>query len=430
MHKKYWKIIVFVVFLSIISGCSLIRQPNDNSLINDKNELQVKPPKDIDKGETSEDEKNDEAIKPSDTIADQISKMTLEEKIGQMLIVGVEAYNFNDNTKSLVQKYKVGGIIALGENVKNTKQLLNLLNSIRKENQKNNIPLFMSIDEEGGRISRVPKEFKKLPTNKAIGQINDNDFSYKIGRILADEIRAFGFNMDFAPVLDVNSNPKNPVIGDRSFSSDADTVSNLGVQTMKGIRSRSVIPVVKHFPGHGDTSVDSHLGLPSVNNDLKRLKDVELIPFVEAIKNNVEAVMIAHILLPKIDKENPSSMSKTIITDILRTDLNYDGVVITDDMTMGAIMKNYDIGEAAVKSVNAGTDIVLVCHGFDKEVEVINALKDAVSKGDIQEKRIDESVYRILKLKKKYNLKDKIINSVDVNVINNEINAVLKEGNS
>lgn len=360
-----------------------------------------------------------------DPIVEKINTMTIDEKIGQMLMAGVEGYNLNDNSKKLIKEHKVGGFIIFDENVQSTEQLLGLVNSLKKENANNKIPLFFSLDEEGGKVTRMPKEFRRFPTNKAVGQINNSDFSNKIGRTIADEIKSFGFNMNFAPVLDVNSNPKNPVIGDRSFGANPNIVSNLGIETMKGIQSENVIPVVKHFPGHGDTSVDSHVGLPTVNNDLNRLKSFELVPFAKAIENGADAVMIAHILLPKIDKDNPSSMSKIIITDILRDNLKFDGVVITDEMTMGAIIKNYNIGEAAIKSVNAGTDIILVGHGYDNEIEVINALKDAVSKGKISDKRINESVYRILKLKQKYNLKDEIINSVDVDRINNSINTLL-----
>ncbi|MCJ7687736.1 MAG: beta-N-acetylhexosaminidase, partial [Clostridiaceae bacterium] len=348
-------------------------------------------------------------------------------KIGQMLIVGIDGYDLNENTKSLIEKSKIGGVILFSNNIQDTNQLLNLLNSLKSEKLKNKIPLFLAVDEEGGRVTRMPKEFKKFPTNKAIGKINDAVLSNRIGSTIALEIGSFGFNMDFAPVLDVNSNSKNPVIGDRSFGSDVNIVSNLGIQTMKGIQSENIIPVVKHFPGHGDTSVDSHLGLPSVNNDLKRLKSLELIPFIEAIKNNADAVMIAHILLPKIDSENPSSLSKIFITTILRGDLNFNGVIITDDMTMGAIVKNYNIGEAAVKSIKAGTDIVLVCHGYDNEVTVINAVKNSIINGDISYQRIDESVYRILSLKQKYNLNDEIINSVNVENINNKINNLLNK---
>ena len=362
-----------------------------------------------------------------DPIKEQIDKMTLNEKIGQMIIVGLDGYEMDDNTRNMIEKYQVGGFILFSKNIKDTEQLLALNNSLKIMNSKNKTPLFISIDEEGGRVSRMPKKLKKLPTNREIGKVNNGDFSYKIGGILAEEVKSFGFNMDFAPVLDINSNPKNPVIGDRSFGSSPEIVSKLGVKTIKGIQAGGVIPVVKHFPGHGDTAIDSHVGLPSVNKDLDKLEGFELIPFETAIKNNAEAVMVAHILMKKIDSENPASLSKTIITDILRERLNFNGVVFTDDMTMGAIVENYKIEEAAVQSVNAGVDIVLVCHGQDNEIAVIEALRKAVEEGTISEARVDESIYRILKLKNKYNVTDKTIKSVDVEAINNKIEEILDE---
>ncbi|MFV3011672.1 beta-N-acetylhexosaminidase [Clostridium botulinum] len=362
-----------------------------------------------------------------DPIAKLISEMTLEEKIGQMVIVGFDGYEVNDQVRSLIRNYHVGGFILYGYNVKNASQLLALINYIKITNHINKIPLFMSVDEEGGRVSRMPSEFKKFPSNEVIGKANNGELSYKIGYTIAEEIKAFGFNMDFAPVLDINSNPNNPVIGDRSFGSNAQIVSKLGVQTMKGIQAGGVIPVIKHFPGHGNTSVDSHVGLPAVSNDLNRLKSFELIPFEAAINNGADAVMVAHILLYKIDPTYPASLSKTIITDILRGQLGFMGVVITDDMTMGAIVKYYDISNAAVRSVNAGSDIVLVAHGYDYEEKVINALINAARNGTISMERINESVYRILKLKQKYNLNDATINSIDVNKINNDIQGTVEE---
>jgi beta-N-acetylhexosaminidase len=408
LFKKYGVILVLIMLLSFISGCTIIDKIN--------NETQEEP---------SKNQLSDKDMEPADLLMEKVNNMTLDEKIGQMFIVGVDGYNLSDSTKSLIENYKVGGFILFRNNVKDSHQLLQLLNSVKETNLTNKIPLFLSIDEEGGRVSRMPNNFKKIPSSKIIGQINNKDFSYKVGNTIAREIKSFGFNMDFAPVLDINSNPNNPVIGDRAFGSNHNIVTRLGIETMKGFQAEEVIPVVKHFPGHGDTSVDSHIGLPTVDNDLKRLESFELIPFEEAIKNKADAVMIAHILLPEIDKENPSSMSKVIITDILRNKLDFNGVVITDDMTMGAIMENYNIGEATLKSVEAGTDIILVCHGYDKEVEVINALKDAVLKGKISEERIDESVYRILKLKKKYNLKNELIDTINVDEINNDINELL-----
>ncbi len=358
-----------------------------------------------------------------DSIEDQIREMTLEEKIGQMMIVGFNGYAVNDHIREMIRKYHVGGIILYDYNVESTSQLLALINTLKSVNAVNKIPLFITVDEEGGRVSRMPPEFLNLPTNEAIGDIDNPQLSFEIGKVIAEQIKAFGFNMDYAPVLDINSNPNNPVIGDRAFGSNPQIVSRLGVQTMKGIQAGGVIPVVKHFPGHGDTSVDSHVGLPAVDHDLNRLRSFELIPFEAAINNGADAVMVAHILLNKIDPRNPASLSKTIITNILRNQLNFNGVVITDDITMGAIVENYDIGNAAIKAVNAGSDIILVARGYNDEIKVINALKNAVESGIIPRQRIDESVYRILKLKEEYNLTDNRINSIDVNRINREIEA-------
>ena len=398
-NKK--SIIWTIVALSLIPmvGCSSVAKPSQEEIQQPKKEI--------------------------DPIEEQVKNMTLEEKIGQMVIIGLDGYTMDDNTRKMIGDDRVGGFILFGENVKSSDQLLALVNSLKSTNSKNKLPLFISVDQEGGRVNRMPAEFKNFPANQTIGKVNNGDFSYEIGSILGEEIKALGFNMDFAPVLDINSNPKNLVIGDRSFGTNAEVVSNLGIKTMKGIQTSGVIPVVKHFPGHGDTSVDSHIGLPSVDNDMNRLKSFELVPFNDAIKNGADAVMVAHIVLNKIDSQNPASLSKTIITDILRTQLNFNGLVITDDMTMGAIVKNYTISNAAIKSVNAGSDIVLVCHGHDNEVAVIDALKKAVEEGTIPEERINESIYRILKLKYKYKLTDSTLNSIDVGKINSKINNAL-----
>jgi len=211
------------------------------------------------------------------------------------------------------------------------------------------------------------------------------------------------------------------VIGDRAFGDEPDIVSKLGIQTMKGLQEQNIIPVVKHFPGHGDTSVDSHYGLPVVNNDLERLENFELLPFYEAVKNGADAVMIAHIMLPKIDANSPATFSKTIINDILRNKIGFEGVIITDDMTMGAINDNFDLGKAAVESIKAGSDMILICHDFAREEAVLKALYDAVENKDIPITRIDQSVYRILKLKQKYEVNDRIVNNVNFKIINSKI---------
>ncbi|SCY91300.1 beta-N-acetylhexosaminidase [Alkaliphilus peptidifermentans] len=415
MSKKLTFFIVIIIALVLMSGCfpTIQEEKTENP-----------PPQQNNDEENTED--INEEIK-EDPIKKQIEKMTIDEKIGLLVIVGLDGYAIDDDSKSLIEEYYVGGFILFGRNVKNTNSLLQLINSLKSTNKNNKIPLFISIDEEGGRVSRVPKEFMKVPTNRKIGQINNKELSFEIGNVIGEKIRALGFNLNFAPVMDIDSNPLNPVIGDRSFGSDERIVSQLGIETMKGLQNSGVIPVVKHFPGHGDTFLDSHISLPTVDKDLNSLQQFELIPFKEAIDNNADAVMIAHILYSRIDSENPATLSKTIITEVLRNQMNFEGVVITDDMTMGAIIENYDIGDAAVKSVNAGSDIILVCHGYDNAIKVIKDLKSAVEGGIISIEKIDESLYRILQLKHKYDLKDEVIDSIDVWKINSQIEKILNE---
>ncbi|MFD7523203.1 beta-N-acetylhexosaminidase [Paenibacillus chitinolyticus] len=362
-----------------------------------------------------------------DPLKDQIARMTLDQKIGQMVISGVDGLEMDEHARQLIDTYKVGGFILFKPNVKSTAQTVALLNSLKEENARtgSKIPLMLSVDEEGGRVSRMPDEYMNVPASRVIGSTKNLRFAAEIGDILAREVASLGFNTNFAPVLDINSNPNNPVIGDRSFGSTPELVSNLGVEMMKAIAAQKVIPVVKHFPGHGDTAVDSHIGLPVVEHDAGRLRSFELVPFVKAFQSGADAVMVAHILLPKLDSTYPASLSPAVITDLLRKELNFGGVVFTDDLTMGAIVKSYGIGEAAVQAVKAGTDVALVCHEFDNTVRVVKALKQAAETGVLSERRIDESVYRILKLKYKYTLADHPVPQPDVGKINEQIGRVL-----
>lgn len=338
-------------------------------------------------------------------INDIINTLSLKEKLGQMIIVGFNGYEVDLDFRDLLENHKVGGVILFKRNIKNAEQLLNLNNSIKSINSNNKLGLFISVDEEGGRITRLPKGSTKFPSNKSIGKQNDKDLSYKIGKEIGRELSSFKFNMDFAPVLDIYSNPKNTVIKDRAFGKDSEIVKTLGTATMKGLQDSNVISVIKHFPGHGDTTLDSHIGLPVVNHDKQRLDEFELIPFKEAINNGADAVMSAHIVLPNVDKsEKSATLSKTILTNILRDELNFDGVIITDDMEMGAIANNYGARNASVEAIKAGADIILMCHTKEKQIKALEALKEAVDSGEISVERIDESVKRIIRLKRKYNL--------------------------
>lgn len=369
---------------------------------------------------------NNNEIEEVDKIKDKVESMSLEEKIGQLFIVGFEGEEINDEIVDLVKNQKVGGLIYFSRNIVDSNQIINLNNEIKAIEK--DIPLFISVDEEGGVVSRVPEEFVKLPSSGYIGQFNDENLSYNVGKIIAKELNSLGFNMDFAPVLDIDSNPNNTVIGERAFGNNSEIVSRLGIKTMEGIKDGKIIPVVKHFPGHGDTDVDSHYGLPIVKKTLEELENLEFIPFKNAIDNGADVVMISSIILESIDNEYPATMSKKVTTDILRNSLGFDGVIATDDMTMGAIVDNYNLADAVIMSINAGSDLVLVCHGYDDIINSIVAVKDAVNSKIISEERIDESVYRILKLKDKYNVNNKIIgNDIDIEGINSEIKSLFNQ---
>lgn len=333
-------------------------------------------------------------------IKDKIKKMTLDEKIGQMIIAGFNGKVLNEEVDYLAKEMKVGGIILFSRNIENSNQLKKLTSDMKNSN--NNEPLFISIDEEGGRVSRLPSDVTKFESSRQIGDRGNISYAYENGEKLGETLKEHNINMDFAPVLDIHSNPKNTVIGDRAFGTDEKIVSSMGIATMKGLKEKGVIPVVKHFPGHGDTQVDSHFGLPIVRKSLKDLEKFELVPFKEAIDKGCDAVMVSHIVMEKIDSENPATLSKKVINDLLRDKMNFSGLVITDDMNMKAISDSISIEKASVKSINAGSDIILIGSGINTTKSVIEEIKLAVENNDIKEDRIDESVYRILSLKEKY----------------------------
>jgi beta-N-acetylhexosaminidase len=380
----------------------------------------------------SEDEGEEEAQQEAsqdetDPVKKKLQQLTLEEKVGQMILAGVQGTALDEQAKQMIADQKIGGIIFYASNVTTLQGTAAFVQSIKQTNGHNPVPILMSVDQEGGKVSRMPDTVESIPSNRKVGKTNDTALAEEMGTLLARQIKLAGFNVDFAPVLDINSNPKNPVIGDRSFGTTADLVTRMGIAEMKGLRSEGVIPVVKHFPGHGDTSVDSHLDLPVVNKSEKQLAELEWIPFQAAVKENAEAVMVAHILFPKLDSEYPASLSKIIIGDHLRKKLKYDGVVITDDLSMGAISKNYPLNKAAVATVQAGSDILLVAHSYESARTIFDTLISAVKSGEIKESRIDQSVYRILALKQHYKLSDDQQAAGDVKQLNADIRSWRKQ---
>ena len=344
-----------------------------------------------------------------DPVAEQMAAMTLEEKVGQLFIAGFYGTEDGDYVDSLIRDYKVGGLIFFGRNVGTAEELVSLVNDLRAKNG-DYIPMFFSVDQEGGTVERLPDEVSPLEDAYTYGQSGSSEVGYALGQVLAHECVAFGFNLDFAPSLDIWSNPENTVIGTRAFGTTAEAVEAVGPWAAYGLMDGGVIPVVKHFPGHGDTAVDSHVGLPTVSKTVDELLTSELIPFQSAIEGRegegVPAVMVAHILMTAIDQEHPASLSQAVVTGLLREQLGFDGVVFTDDLTMGAITENYGLDEAAVLALEAGCDVLLVCHNEGDLALARQAVLDAVA------------------LKQAYGLTNAPIETPDLQALNQEIAAL------
>ena len=372
-----------------------------------------------------------------DPVAEQVAALTVEQKVGQLLVAGIAGTQPGEDGAAAIQDYQVGSIILFGRNVESAEQLAQLNNGLKALNG-DYIPLFLAVDQEGGRVDRMPAEVENLPPALEFGSIPDTDSRldtcFELGRTLAAQCAAFGFNLDFAPDMDVWSNPDNTVIGDRAFGTDLESVTYAANETAWGILSGGVIAAAKHFPGHGDTAVDSHYGLPVVDKTLEELEELELRPFRQAIDTTcvygtygdaaIPAVMVAHILMTQLDPDWPASLSHKVVTGLLREELGFDGVVCTDDLTMGALAQTWGVGEAAVLAVEAGCDLLLVCHELDNLTAARSALLEAVDTGRISMERLDESVYRILSLKLEYGLTNDPASAPNVAALNAQIDAL------
>lgn len=342
-----------------------------------------------------------------------ISHMTLEEKVGQMLMPDFRKMNGKDVTaltpeiERLVQKYHLGGVILFRENVVTTEQTARLVSDYQKSSEK--YGLLMSIDQEGGIVTRL-QSGTDMPGNMALGATRSEELAGKVGEAIGEELHSLGINMNFAPSFDINNNPDNPVIGVRSFSEDPELTAQLGVAYTKGLQGTGTSGTAKHFPGHGDTAVDSHLGLPEVPYDKERLMQVELYPFQKAMEAGVDAIMTAHVTFPKIDGTTvisqkdgteinvPATLSYKVLTELMRNEMGYDGLISTDALNMTAITSHFGPVDTVIRAVQAGTDLVLMPVGLES---VATGLVHAVKTGDISESRIESSVERILSLKLK-----------------------------
>ncbi len=334
-----------------------------------------------------------------------LPELELEKKIGQMMIFAFPGKQITPAVSNMIEKYNPGGLILFGYNIGNKNQLVKMIDDLQSVSLKESgTPLFISVDQEGGRVKRIQDGVTQFPGNMAAGVAGDEDLVYDWARILGLQLRSLGVNMNLAPSVDVNNNPANPVINTRSFGPDPESVSCLGRAYIEGIQKSRCIASAKHFPGHGDTSRDSHLVLPVVRYGMDRLEKVELVPFNEAIDARVDTVMSAHIAFPELSGNDPATLSPFFLTELLRKKMKFDGVVLTDDLEMKAVSGGMDAGEGAVRSVLAGVDIVLIS-SYGKNIPLIkNALLKAVKSGRIKESRINQSVRRILELKLRYGI--------------------------
>ena len=330
-----------------------------------------------------------------------VDDLALEAKVGQLFQVGFHGTAPTDTIRELVTDYGVGGVIYFSRNIETPSQTAALSTALQNAARAaSGIPLSISVDQEGGTVSRVP--FGTVPPGQmALGATGDGDLAREFGAAVAGQLRAVGINTNFAPVLDVNNNPDNPVIGVRSFGDDPELVGELGSAVAAGLQDGGVAACGKHFPGHGDTDVDSHEAMPTVGHDRDRLDTVELAPFRTAIDAGIDAIMTAHVNFPTIepDPDVPATLSERVLTGLLREELGYDGVVVTDCMEMSAIADGVGTVEGAVRAIRAGADVVLVSHTADRQRAAIEAVVNAVRDGTIAEERIDESAQRVLRLK-------------------------------
>ena len=355
-----------------------------------------------------------------------LAKMTLEEKVGQLIMIrpenialyessegsdaafpqGTQSSNtrtvFSDGMADGIKKYPIGGVVLFGPNIETPQQVRSYISAFQEASS---IPLFVGVDEEGGRVSRIAGadgfDIERLPTPQGIGEQDDWAMAYDMYEYIGTYLSDFGFNLDLAPVADINSNPDNIVIGSRSFGSSPELVSTMVSSAIDGLHSKNILACIKHFPGHGDTVGDTHDGYVSLDKTWSEMLSCEIIPFASSL-NKTDMVMAAHITLPNVSSDGlPASLSKEILTGKLREEMGYKGVIITDSMTMGAITENYTSGQCAVLAISAGADIIL---DPADHTAAFSGIIDAIENGTISEARIDESVLRILELKYRYGI--------------------------
>ena len=361
------------------------------------------------------------AVKYADSL---YAKLSMDERIGQLYIVALytnKDQNHISGVRKLVEQERIGGIILMQDDAE---QEIALVNEFQK---KSRVPMLFGMDAEWGLYQRI-KTAHKFPWAMTLGAIQDNNLVYEMASKIAEDAKKMGIYWNFAPVVDVNTNPKNPIIGNRSFGSDVQNVIAKSLAYAQGLQDNGVLAAIKHFPGHGDTDVDSHLDLPVVKHSLERLNKIELAPFKALMDKKIGGVMIAHLYVPQLEKgkNTPASISYDIVTNLLKNKFRYEGLVITDALNMNAVAKKYPAGELDLRAFKAGNDVLL----FSQDVPTGKKLiKEAIQKGEISEKRLEESVKKILKTKYLLGLQNlRPLSSEGINnVLNNDSHAKISE---
>lgn len=330
-----------------------------------------------------------------------MSPTALRRQIGQLLIAGFDGYHIPTELRSLAKEFGLGGVILFARNIADPEQVAEL--SFEASRLVPDMPVWVSVDQEGGRVARLKAPFTEWPAMATLGRSGDTVLAERFARALAAELKAVGVTLDYAPVLDIHTNPKNPVIGDRALAEAADDVARLGAAIVRTLQAEGIAACGKHFPGHGDTATDSHHELPLVEQPPDRIRNVELKPFRAAIEAGVATIMTAHILVPSLDEERPATLSRRVVADLLRDELKFEGVILSDDLDMKAIASHYAVPSAAVMAIDAGCDGVLICSGdHDSHAAAMEALIHAVEEERLTLARVDDALSRQRRAKERF----------------------------
>ncbi len=327
--------------------------------------------------------------------------MALRRQIGQLLIAGFHGQQLPVELRSLAREFGLGGVILFARNIAEPEQVAELADDASRLLA--DPPLWVSVDQEGGRVARLKAPFTEWPPMATLGRSGDPALTERFARALASELRAVGITLDFAPVLDIHTNPRNPVIGDRALAETAAEVARLGSVIVRALQAEGVAACGKHFPGHGDTSADSHHELPLVEHPPERLREVEFAPFRAAIEAGVATIMTAHVFVPSLDEERPATLSARVVTNLLRQELGFEGVIVSDDLEMKAIAATHSVPDAAVMAIEAGCDALLICSGdVDIQAAALEAIIHAIEDKRLPATRVEDALKRGMRAKERF----------------------------